>query len=256
MKKLIGLLKIEWMKTKRSTMLPILLIAPVLVVATGIMSISRYFTPEYTNPWGAMFIQSALVYSYYLLPLTMIVVCVMLSARETQHNGIIKMLALPINRKELCIAKFGVLIGYLLIEIIIFFMAFTITGFFAIHNMELEMTIPIGYILQWSVILFVSMLPALATMWMFTVMFEKMLFTVGLNLVLVIPGVLINMTPLHYVYPYSMSGYFATQALHNFSIQESVSSGLSVGPMLLGGMLIFIMMLGLSAKFFGRKEMK
>ncbi len=51
---------------------------------------SNYFTPEYTNAWPAMFIQSALVYAYYLLPFSMIVVCVMIAGRETGNNGILK----------------------------------------------------------------------------------------------------------------------------------------------------------------------
>ena len=62
------LLKIEFMKVKRSKIVPLIFIAPLLVVASGVASLSRYFTPEYTNAWPAMFIQSALVYAYYLLP--------------------------------------------------------------------------------------------------------------------------------------------------------------------------------------------
>ena len=53
------LLKIEFMKVKRSKIVPLIFIAPLLVVASGVASLSRYFTPEYTNAWPAMFIQSA-----------------------------------------------------------------------------------------------------------------------------------------------------------------------------------------------------
>lgn len=87
------LLKIEFMKCKRSKIVPLIFIAPLLVVSSGIANLSSYFTPEYTNAWPAMFIQSALVYAYYLLPFSMIVVCVMIASRETENNGILKMLA-------------------------------------------------------------------------------------------------------------------------------------------------------------------
>ena len=50
------LLKIEFMKVKRSKIVPLIFIAPLLVVASGVASLSRYFTPEYTNAWPAMFI--------------------------------------------------------------------------------------------------------------------------------------------------------------------------------------------------------
>ena len=82
------LLRIEFTKVKRSKMIPLIFAAPLLVVSSGVANLSRYFTPEYTNAWPAMFIQSALVYSYYLLPLSMIVVCVMIAGRETGNNGI------------------------------------------------------------------------------------------------------------------------------------------------------------------------
>ena len=57
-------LKIEFMKVKRSKIVPLIFIAPLLVVASGVANLSYYFTPEYTNAWPAMFIQRALVYAY------------------------------------------------------------------------------------------------------------------------------------------------------------------------------------------------
>ena len=89
---IIEVLKIEFMKVKRSMILPLLLIPPILVVVSGVFSISMYMTPEYTNAWSAMFIQSALLFGYYLLPFSMVVVCVMIANRETKNNGILKML--------------------------------------------------------------------------------------------------------------------------------------------------------------------
>ena len=68
----LDLLKIEFMKVKRSKIVPLIFIAPLLVVVSGVANLSNYFTPEYTNAWPAMFIQSALVYAYYLLPFSMI----------------------------------------------------------------------------------------------------------------------------------------------------------------------------------------
>ena len=59
----LDLLKIEFMKVKRSKIVPLIFIAPLLVVVSGVASLSNYFTPEYTNTWPAMFIQSALVYA-------------------------------------------------------------------------------------------------------------------------------------------------------------------------------------------------
>ena len=46
------LLKIEFMKCKRSKIVPLIFIAPLLVVSSGIANLSSYFTPEYTNAWS------------------------------------------------------------------------------------------------------------------------------------------------------------------------------------------------------------
>lgn len=185
------LLKIEFMKVKRSKIVPLIFVAPLLVVASGIANLSSYFTPEYTNAWPAMFIQSALVYAYYLLPLSMIVVCVMIAGRETQNNGVLKMLALPVSRYALSLAKFCVLIFYLFMEMVVFLAVFVIAGLIATGAMGITETLPVLYLLKWCIGLFLTMLPSVAMMWAITVLFEKPLLSVGLNLLLVIPGVLV-----------------------------------------------------------------
>ncbi len=125
------LLKIEFIKVKRSKIIPLIFIAPILVVASGVANLQTYFSPEYTTAWAAMFIQSALVYAYYLLPFSMIVVCVMIAGRETENNGILKMLALPVSRYALSAAKFCVLLFYLLMDMVFFLIFFAITGWIA-----------------------------------------------------------------------------------------------------------------------------
>ena len=39
-------LKIEFMKVKRSKIVPLIFIAPLLVVASGVANLSYYFTPD------------------------------------------------------------------------------------------------------------------------------------------------------------------------------------------------------------------
>jgi hypothetical protein len=110
--------------------------------------LSRYLTPEYTNAWAAMFIQSALVYAYYLLPLSMVIVCLMISNIETKNNGVLKMLSLPINKKALSLSKFCVAMFYLFIEMVVFLAVFLIAGAFAVNAYNLSETIPTVYLLK------------------------------------------------------------------------------------------------------------
>jgi len=222
---------VEFIKVRRGKMMPLIFIAPLLVVASGVANLRSYFTPEYTNAWAAMFIQSALVYAYYLLPFSMIVVCVMIAGRETGNNGILKMLALPINRYALSVAKFCILLFYLLMEVLVFWAAFVIAGLIATSSSKIAEMLPVIYLLKWSGGLFLTMLPSVAAMWAITVLFDKPLLAVGLNLLLVIPGALVTNTPVWMVYPYCYSGYLVSCWLHAFTA-EGVRNGFELFPFL------------------------
>ncbi|MBD5521953.1 MAG: ABC transporter permease [Lachnospiraceae bacterium] len=252
---LLELLKIEFMKVKRSKIITLIFIAPILVVTSGIANLSTYFTPEYTNAWSAMFIQSALVYAYYLLPFSMIVVCVMIAGRETQNNGILKMLALPVNRYALSLIKFFVLVFYLFMEMVVFVIMFLIAGIVAIRTTGITEALPLFYLVKWCMGLFLTMLPCIAAIWAITVLFEKTLISVGLNLFLVIPGVLIANTPLRIVYPYCYSGYLVSCSLHDFTA-ESSGTAFSMFPFLPCAMVVFVLALLLAVRKFGKKEMR
>lgn len=249
------LLRIEFMKVKRSKIIPLIFIAPLLVVISGIANLSSYFTPEYTNAWPAMFIQSALVYAYYLLPFSMIVVCVMIAGRESGNNGILKMLALPVSRYALSLAKFCVLAFYLLMEMVVFLVVFVIAGLVATQTMGITETLPILYLLKWCIGLFLTMLPCVAAMWAITVLIEKSLFSVGVNLLLVIPGVLVANTPLWIAYPYCYSGYLVSCSLHDFTAETS-DAAFSLFPFLPYAILVFALMMALAITQFGKKEMR
>lgn len=249
------LLKIEFMKVKRSKIVPLIFVAPLLVVASGVANLSSYFTPEYTNAWPAMFIQSALVYAYYLLPFSMIVVCVMIAGRETQNNGILKMLALPVSRYALSMAKFCVLMFYLFMEMVVFLVMFVVAGMVATHTSGITETLPILYLLKWCVGLFLTMLPSVGAMWAITVLFDKPLLSVGLNLLLVIPGVLVANTPLWIAYPYCYSGYMVSCSLHDFTT-EGVSTAFELFPFLPCAALVFMLVLFVAVRRFGKKEMR
>ena len=245
------LLKIEFIKVKRGKIIPLIFIAPLLVAASGVANLQKYFSPEYTNAWAAMFIQSALVYAYYLLPFSMIVVCVMIAGRETGNNGIMKMLALPVSRYALSAAKFCVLLFYLFMEMVVFLAVFVITGLIATNSTGIKEALPIIYLLKWCAGLFFTMLPGAAAMWAITVLFEKPFLSVGLNLLLVIPGVLMANTPLWVVYPYCYSGYLVSCSLHDFTAKD-VSAGFNLYPFLPCAILVFVLGLIAAVKRFGK----
>lgn len=246
------LLKIEFMKVKRGKIVLLIFIAPLLVVASGVANLHSYFTPEYTNAWAAMFIQSALVYSYYLLPFSMIVVCVMIAGREAGNNGILKMLTLPVSRYALSVAKFCVLLFYLFMEMVVFLVVFIIAGLITTSSVGITETLPVAYLLKWCAGLFLTMLPSVAAMWAITVLFDKPLLSVGLNLFLVIPAVLVANTPAWFAYPYCYSGYLVSCSLHDFTA-EGVSITFEPFPFLPCALLIFTLLFATAVTQFGKK---
>ena len=248
------LLKIEFLKTKRSHITLLLFIAPLLVVSSGVASLRSYLSPEYPNAWAAMFIQSALIYSYYLLPLSMIVVCVMIAGRETDHNGILKMLALPISRYALSAAKFCVLLAYLLLEMVVFMACFVIAGWMATFSMGIQESLPLVFLLKWCGALFLTMIPSLTIMWAITVVFDKLFLSIGINILLVIPGILMANTPLRLLYPYCYSGYLVSLSLHSDRIL-TIGTGFTLWPFVPIAVLITAIMWFIALTQFGKKEM-
>lgn len=165
------------------------------------------------------------------------------------------MLALPVSRYALSAAKFCVLLFYLFMEMVVFLAVFVITGLIATNNTGVTEALPILYLLKCCAGLFFTMLPSVAAIWAITVLFEKPLLSVGLNLLLVIPGVLAANTPLWVIYPYCYSGYLVSCSLHDFSA-ESISAGFNLFPFLPCAVLVFVLMLTAAVKRFGKKEMR
>lgn len=249
------LLKIEFIKVKRSKIVPLIFVAPFLVVTSGVASLSNYFKPEYTNVWPAMFIQSALVYAYYLLPCSIIVACVMIAGQETGNNGIFKMLALPVNHYKLSMAKFCVLTFYLFLEMVVFFVVFVIAGKIATQTMGITEALPLLYLLKWCLGIFLTMLPCATVMWAITVLLEKPLFSVGINLLLTIPSVLVANTSVWIAYPYCYSGYLVSCSLHDFTTETSDVS-FSIFLFLPCAIFAFGLFFTLAVTQFGKKEMR
>lgn len=179
----------------------------------------------------------------------------MIAGRETGNNGILKMLALPVSRYSLSIAKFCVLLFYLFMEMVVFLIVFVVAGKVATSTMGVTETLPVLYLVKWCVGLFLTMLPCVGTMWAITILFEKPLLSVGLNLFLVIPSVLVASTPIWIVYPYCYSGYLVTCSMHDFTAKSGTLE-FSLYPFLPVAVLVFVLVFVIAIIQFGKKEMR
>jgi lantibiotic transport system permease protein len=254
---MLKLFRLELMKTKRSFIFPILLLPPLLVVFSGVASMSTYLKDNVQHAWESMFLQSALLFAFYLLPLGMTVVCVLLSQREIQNNGILKMLALPVSRGKFATAKYLVFVWYLVLEILIFFLSFLIAGAVAVHNAQVSQTLPAAYLLGLCAQMLIAMLPCLSFIWMITVLIEKPVASIGINLVLCIFGAIANGTPLRIIYPYCYTGMIISNAAHigNNSLIESATHAGSFDAFLIPcAIIVFVVTFMITLRSFGKKE--
>ena len=138
-------------------------------------------------------------------------------------------------------------------EIFVFLAVFVIAGYIAVSTFDITEALPISYLLKWCVGLFLTMLPSLAVMWMLTVLFKKTLFSVGLNLLLVIPGLLAGASPVWFLYPYCYSGYLVSLSLHAFTTEGTAGTALQLFPFIPCSLLIFLSALFISASRFGKQ---
>jgi hypothetical protein len=221
----LAILKIDFIKVKRSKVLPVLFVAPLLIVISVVGSIAGYMEYMAGYTWQAMFVQGGLLFGYFpgllfgyfLLPFSIIVICTLVSGREQQNKGTLKMLSLPIDRSRMAMAKFVVLLCYVGLEILVNFLCFVVVGVIATHFIGIDDMLPISYILKWCTFLFLTAIPLTALIWTITVLIGKPVISVGLNFLLVIPSILVANTPLWIIYPYSYSGYLITMELDRLS---------------------------------------
>ncbi len=148
-------------------------------------------------------------------------------------------------------AKICVLLSYLFLEMVVFLLVFVIAGLIATGSAGITETLPVMYLLKWCAGLFLTMLPGVATMWAITVLFHKPLLAVGLNLLLVIPGILVANTPIWVIYSYCYSGYLVSCSLHSFTM-EGGDMGFKLFPFLICAVPIFAFVLILAAICFGK----
>lgn len=137
-----------------------------------------------------------------------------------------------------------------LMEILVFLAVFVIAGYIAVVTSGITETLPLSYLLKWCAGLFLTMLPSLSVMWMLTVLFEKPLLSVGLNLLLVIPGLLAGATPAWFLYPYCYSGYLVSRSLQAFTTEVTADTALQLFPFIPCAVLIFTLALFISASRF------
>ena len=94
-----SLVRIEFLKIKRTGILWILFAAAIILWIPSILHSDLNFTmqAEGISPEHNFFIQGFLAMSWFLFPASMVVSTVLLNQTERANKGILKMLSLPVH---------------------------------------------------------------------------------------------------------------------------------------------------------------
>lgn len=200
---------VELKKIRHSKILLILL-APVVImwlpslVNSGV-SFTTYGIP--ITPEHNFFIQGFMGMVWFMIPATLIICTVLLSQTERADNGILKMLALPINRGILCLAKFTVLLILPVIQMFMAFGTYYICAFAASKLQDYSFMLEPSYVLCAIAKFYLAALPMATVYWMITVLIRTPVFAVGIGLACAVPSVLMINTKYWFLDPMSYPFY-------------------------------------------------
>lgn len=252
--KFTDLMKMELMKIRRSKIILLLMLPGILVIITGMASISDYISQQPDHAWEMMFVQSSLMYSYYLMPLSLVVICTMMLQREYVGRGILKTLTLPINPQKVSLAKMALILILLFTELFLYFLMFIAAGIITGLAAGISVSTPIWYLGSWCIKLFLAAIPMAALFWLISVALVKPILTLAVNLVLILPGILISNIPIiRLLYPFNYPGVLVTEELRRLS---SSFDSENIFVISLAGILITVLAICISGKIFGRRAVE
>ncbi len=207
-----SLVRIEFLKIKRTGILWILFAAAIILWIPSILHSDLNFTmqAEGISPEHNFFIQGFLAMSWFLFPASMVVSTVLLNQTERANKGILKMLSLPVHTVRLCCAKFTVLLALSAVQILIMTGMYYISAAICSVSQNYCFTLSPLFVGKELTFLFLSAIPMLAFFWMLSVCIRTPIFSVGIGLASIVPSVLLINTKAWFAYPMSYPFFVIT----------------------------------------------
>lgn len=198
----IDLLKIEFMKIKRSKIIWILIIPilllwiPAIVNAMGNLNVTNELTPSQN-----LLFQSLSSYTWFLLPATIVICTVMIEQVEEKNRGLLKMLSLPISNSNVCLAKFIVLITLIFIQIFVAFLSYFISIGIIYKIYDYNFLLPIKEVIKMFSLILITTIPMTTIYWLLAIIIKTPIFSVGIGMASIVPSVFMINTSCWYIYP-------------------------------------------------------
>lgn len=199
----LSLLGIEFRKLRRSRILFILLLPVAILWLPSILNARVNLTPAAAaiSPEYNFLIQGYMGMAWFMIPATFIICTVLLTQTERKNNGILKMLALPLDPGRLCLAKFVVLLSFGVIQLLMTAAAYYISAAAATHLLNYPFILPLSYVLPITGEIYLASLPMAAVFWMLATLIRTPVFSIGIGLAAIVPSVLMINTKIWFAYP-------------------------------------------------------
>ena len=221
------LILIELKKIRRSRILWLLFLPLIILWLPSIFNAQNNLVTaaqQGISPGNNFFIQGSLGFTAFIYPASMVVCTVLLIQNERSGHGLLKMLALPVGRAALSIAKFIVLVllaaAQMLMNIIVYYVSAAIASQISDTPLLLSPLMVFGS----SALILAAALPMLAFFWLLAVLIPSPVFSIGAGLASIVPALLIAKTRHWFIYPMSYPFYVIvtdyTRLSTVFSFQE------------------------------------
>ncbi len=199
----ISLVGIELKKIRRSKIMLILFLSTIILWLPSVFNADLNFTmqEEGISPENNFLIQGLMGMAWFMFPASMVISTVLLNQTERSNNGILKMLALPINTAKLCLAKFVVLLLLAVVQILLIVGIYYVSATIATQTQNYNFILSPLFVLNLAGQLVLSAIPMLSFFWLLSVCIQTPIFSIGIGLASIVPSVLIINTKIWFAYP-------------------------------------------------------
>lgn len=252
----ISILSTEFKKIRRSKMLLILIASALILWLPSILNADINFKSQAEfgiTPENNFLIQGFMAFAWFIFPASMVVSTVLLSQTERSNNGILKMLALPINPAVLSMAKFVVMLVLSAVHILINVCVYYISALITSATQDYSFTVPLATVAELSGLVFLSSVPMIAFFWMISVCVKTPIFSIGIGLASIVPSVLMINTKVWYLYPIDYP-YYIIVSKYGEMAENIGSQSMDLLPWIPIAVIFFAVCFAVSCLRFGQAE--
>lgn len=254
--KFLSVLGAEFKKIRRSKILIILIASALVLWLPSVLNAEINFKAQTEfgiTPENNFFIQGFMAFAWFIFPAAMVVSTVLLSQTERSNNGILKMLALPINPALLSIAKFVVLLCLSAAHILINVCVYYISALAASSAQDYSFTVPLATAAKLSGLVFLTSVPMIAFFWMISVCVKTPIFSIGIGLAAIVPSVLMINTKVWYLYPIDYPYYIIVNQYGKMA-ENIGNTSVDFVPWIPIAVVFFLVCFAVSCIRFGKAE--